>query len=233
MLIYPSNIKMVVLTIVTQKNGETVYFDEPIPQAHFMKLISCSLYNSWHTLKREGSAVLGDEKKDPSVSVAKIPPGHYNLERVSKVIDGLFEKYQYRQLETEINTPGAILEIKNFGAKKITLDRDLANLLGINRVLDLTTHVKNLRYPTTYFIHCNLIDKNQNFLNNKKTDVLAKLDLKGKPYEKVSYESSTHEPFRECSTRSHVKSITLSVRDQDGELFDFKGFNLEFVLEIN
>ena len=41
----------------------TVYFDEPIPQIHFMKLISCSLYNRWHTLKREGSAVLGDEKK--------------------------------------------------------------------------------------------------------------------------------------------------------------------------
>ena len=175
---------MVVLTIATQKNGETVYFDEPIPQVHFMKLISCSLYNSWHTLKREGSAELGG-KKDPSVSVSKIPPGHYNLEGVAKVIDGLFEKYQYRQLETEINTPVAILEIKNLGAEKITLDRDLANLLGINRVLDLTTHVKNLRYPTTYFIHCNLIDKNQNFLNNKKSDVLAKLDLKGKPKSKL------------------------------------------------
>ena len=209
---------------------ERLYFDEPIPQVHFMKLISCSLYNSWHTLKREGSAELGDEKKkDPSVSVSKILPGHYNLEGVTKVIDCLYEKYQYRQSETEINTPVAILEIKNLEAKKITLDRDLANLLGINRVLDLTTHVKNLRYPTTYFIHCNLIDKNQNFLNNKKSDVLAKLDLKGKPCEKVSYESSTHEPFRECLTDSHVQSITVSVRDQDGELFDFKGFNLEFV----
>ena len=223
---------MVVLTIVTQKNGETVYFDEPIPQAHFMKLISCSLYNSWHTLKREGSAVLGDEKKDPSVSVTKIPPGHYNLEDVKKVIDGLFQKYQYRQIEAEINTPVAILEIKNFGAKKITLDRDLANLLGINRVLDLEKHVKNLTYPTTYFIHCNLIDKNQNVLNNKRSDVLAKLDLKGKPYEKVSYEASTHEPFRECSTDLHVKSITISVRNHDGELFDFNGFPLELVLEI-
>ena len=38
--------KMVVLTIVTQKNGEAIFFDEPIPQVHFMKLISCSLYNS-------------------------------------------------------------------------------------------------------------------------------------------------------------------------------------------
>ena len=71
-----SNIKMVVLTIVTQNNGETVYFDEPIPQVHFMKLISCSLYNSWHNLKKEGGAALGDEKKDPSVSITKIPPGH-------------------------------------------------------------------------------------------------------------------------------------------------------------
>ena len=224
---------MVVLTIVTQKNGETVYFDEPIPQVHFMKLISCSLYNSWHTLKIEGSAVLGDEKKDPSVSASKIPPGHYNLKAVAKVIDGLFEKYQYRQIETVINTPLAVLEIKNFGAKKITLDHDLANLLGINRVLDLTTHVKNLRYPTTYFIHCNLIDKNENFLNNKKTDLLAKIDLKGKPYEKVSYVVYTHEPFRECSTDSYVKSITVSVRNHDGELFDFNGLPFEFVLEIN
>ena len=217
---------MVVITIVTQKNGETIYFDEPFFQVHFMKLISCSLYNSWHTLKREGSAVLGDEKKDPSVSVSKIPPGHYNLEDMAKIIEGLFEKYQYHQLKTKITPPGAILEIKNLGTKKITLDRDLANLL------DLTTYVKNLRYPTTYFIHCNLIDKNKNFLNFKKKDLLAKVDIKGKPYEKISYGDTKHECFRECSTSSHVNNITLSVRDQDGELFDFKGFNLEFVFEI-
>ena len=75
---------MVVITIVTQKNGETIFFDEPIPEVHFMKFISCSLYNSWDTLKREGSAVLGDEKRDPSVSVGRIPAGHYNLESMTK-----------------------------------------------------------------------------------------------------------------------------------------------------
>ena len=63
---------MVVLTLVTQKNGETVYFDEPIPQVHFMKLLSCSLYNSWDTLKNEGSAGLVDQKLNPSGSIAKI-----------------------------------------------------------------------------------------------------------------------------------------------------------------
>ena len=53
---------MVVLTILTQNNGETIFFDEPIPQVHFMKLISCSLYNSWDTLKRESIAILRDDK---------------------------------------------------------------------------------------------------------------------------------------------------------------------------
>ena len=44
---------MVVLTVLTYKNGETIYFEDPIPRVHFMKLISCSLFNSWDTLKKK------------------------------------------------------------------------------------------------------------------------------------------------------------------------------------
>ena len=40
------------------------------------------------------------------------------------------------------------------------------------------------------------------------------------------------QPTRDCSTSSHVNSSTLRVRDQDGKLFDFKGFPIEFELEI-
>ena len=105
---------MVVLTIVTQKNGETIFFDESIPQVHFMKLISCSMYNSWDTLKREGSAVLGDEKKDPSVSVGRIPTGHYNLESMAEAIKNIFERYKY-DLVTKTNTAFGQLEIANKG----------------------------------------------------------------------------------------------------------------------
>ena len=75
---------MVVLTIVTQENGETIYFEDPIPKVHFMKLISCSLFNSWDTLKKEGSATLGDKDKDKALSISKLLPGHYSLERIGK-----------------------------------------------------------------------------------------------------------------------------------------------------
>ena len=54
---------MVVLTLVTQTNGQTFSFVEPIPQVHFMKLLSCSMYNSWDTLKNGGSASLEGVKK--------------------------------------------------------------------------------------------------------------------------------------------------------------------------
>jgi len=224
---------MVVLTIVTQENGETIYFQDPIPKVHFMKLISCSLFNSWDTLKNEGSASLGDKNKDKALSISKLPPGHYNLESLAKKIDGLFDKYGYKQLETEINQPVGQLVIKNFGAKPIELDRDLANLLGIGRKLNLITFVKRLTYPTTYFIHCDLIDKEKNLFNSKKSDVLALFDIKGKPFEKVSYHGSSQQVLRDCSTDKFINSITISVKDENGELFDFKGFPLLFELELN
>ena len=82
-----------------------------------------------------------------------------------------------------------MFQINNFGAKPITFNRDFANIFGINDVLELKTNVKRLRYPTTYFIHCDLIDKNCNFFNSKKSDLLTKIDVKGKRYEKVRYDA--------------------------------------------
>ena len=109
---------MVVLTIVTQNNGETIFFDEPVPQVHFIKLISCSLYNSWDTLKTENIAMLGDKKSTLQVNVPKINPEHYTLENLAKVIKDLFSKYNKYQIETQINTSEAMLQIKTLEEKK-------------------------------------------------------------------------------------------------------------------
>jgi len=223
---------MVVLTLVTEKNGETIYFDHNIPQVHFIKLISCSLYNSWDTLKKEGSAGLGDINSHVGVSIGKIPPGHYDLESFGKAINKIFADRNVT-LQTEINKPFGQLVIYNTTGKNIELDNDLANLLGIKRKLDLITYVKQITAPTAYFIHCDLIDKTQNLFNRRRSDLLAVVDVKGKPYEKVTYHSSPQQVLRECSTDKVINSITLSVKDENGELFDFKGLPLAFELELN
>ena len=72
---------------------ERLYFDGPLPKVHFMKLLSCSLYNSWDTLTNEGSAGLVDEKNNSSGSISKLAAGNYDL-------DSLGKKYQICSLNT-------------------------------------------------------------------------------------------------------------------------------------
>ena len=223
---------MVVLTIVTQKNGGTVYFDVPLPKVHFMKLLSCSLYNSWDT--HEGRAGLDDRKLNPDKSVSLLPAGYYDLDSLSKKITDLFSDFNYNGFEIEKNTPFGQLIIKNMGKSRISFGGDLAKLIGTENYLpSMMTIIKQISSRTAYFIHCDLIDKTNNLFNATRSDILAKFDIKGKPYQKIRYDASSQQPFRDCSTDKHVNSITLSVRNQDGELFDFKGMPIEYELELN
>ena len=106
--------KMVFLTIVIQKNGETVFLDQSIPQVDFMKLISCSLYNSWDTLKNEGT--LSIVESDNSVKVSEIPPGHYTLEAVAKQMEESLTKHIY-EVSADAYLPLGQLIITNHGRK--------------------------------------------------------------------------------------------------------------------
>ena len=198
---------MVVLTVVAQNNGETLHFVKSIPKVNIMRFVSCSLFNSWNTLQNEGEASLRDEKKDVSVSVSKIHPGHYDLESLAKEITNLFSQYNYNGLQTEANTPLGQLAINNFGRKQINLDRDLAKLSGIGRTLLLKIIMKQLTSPTTYFIHCDLIDKNQNLFNGKQSDILAKFDIRGKPYEIINYIYPPDQILRDSSTEFQLIMI--------------------------
>ena len=137
---------------------------------------------------------------------------------------------------TETNKPNSVLKISRLTPiipNEIKVSHDLALLIGTTTTLSQDEYIKKLNSPSTYFFHCDLIDKSENFQNSKKSDLLATFDIKGKPYEKVTYYASPQQPLRDCSTDSHVNSITVGVRDQDGELFDFKGLPLEFQFEIN
>ena len=115
------------------------------------------------------------------MSVGRIPAGHYNLENMAERIKNIFARYNYA-LATKTNTPFGQLDIVNIGSgttiRPINLDRDLAALFGIGRKINIEVFVKFLKYPTAYFIHCDLIDRNLNFINNKKSDLLAKIDVK-------------------------------------------------------
>ena len=82
---------MVVLTVVTHSNPHTVYFDQPIPQPNYIRLLSCSLYNSWYNLKKEGEIIIfPDGKKDKDkANIVKFTPGYYTIEELEKELKSL------------------------------------------------------------------------------------------------------------------------------------------------
>ena len=142
-------------------------------------------------------------------------------------------KYTY-EISADTYSPLGQLVITNHGKKLLRIDRDLAIFLAISREMKKEKIiVQQIIKPMVHFIYCDLIDRDQNFLNNKRSDLLAKIDVKGKPYEKVRCDASPQQPFRDCSTSSHVNSITLSVRGEDGELVYFNDMPIEFELEMN
>jgi len=234
---------MVVLTIAAQKNGETIYFDDlnqqvtvnfdqPIPKVHYMRLVSCSLYNSWHNLKRAGQ-ISSDRA---GIRVAKIPQGNYNLASLVKELkSSIREKKGGIDFQIEAGNPNSALKLFNpvHDTHPINISQALASLLGTGTELGGSTYVKKLNTPSAYFIHCNLIDKTKNFFNGKRSDVLAKIDIRDAPYDKVTFPSLPQDVSRECSTGEFVNKITLSVKDEDSEMFDFNGLPIEFVLELN
>ena len=225
----------------------TVYFDEPIPQVHFMRLVSCSLYNSWHNLKAVGLLTI----KQTSKTVASIPEGNYTVTSLAKELMESFKEYKTPvKMEIDTNTPNSVMKIQTSVAKpviqqqgsialkpnsnrEISVSHTLARFIGVGTQLPEVSYIKKLNSPSAYFIHCDLIDRTKNFFNGKRSDVLAKFDIRGLPYGKFTYPSLPQEALRECSTGQEVKQITLSVKDESGEMFDFKGLPLEFVLEIN
>ena len=65
-----------------------------------------------------------------------------------------------------------------------------------------------MKSPTTYFIHCDLVDKEQNLLNGKPSTVLQTFDITGKPYEKVFYQSSPQHILCDISADKHITNMS-------------------------
>ena len=77
---------MVLLTVVTTSNPHTLYFDHPIEKPNYIRLLSASLYNSWHNLKEEATIYANNPNKTLEV---KFLPGHYTIDSLVNAFNDL------------------------------------------------------------------------------------------------------------------------------------------------
>ena len=218
---------MVLLTIFTTSNPHTLYFDHPIEKPSYIRLLSASLYNSWHNLKDE--AVIYADTPNNTLDT-KILPGHYTLDGLVNTFNDLSTNNPKFVITAKAHTPIAIMVIHKGNAR---FSHGLLQLLGLSQLSPITLD-QRLTSPTTYFVHCDLMDKKQNLLNGKPSTVLARFDIRGQAFEKVHYQTPQPHVLRDTDSGDYdVNSITLSVKDEKGNLFDFNNHPLEFELEIN
>ena len=209
---------------------QPVYFDHDNANPNYIRLLSASLYNSWYNLKKKNGAISSLPDGNGSSSVIPLAAGNYT-------IDFLAEEFNMKNIKSNLkliaktNTQIGSMVINN--PDNLRFSVNLVELLGVNHLLAQITTIKRLNSPTTYFIHCDLVDKDQNLLNGKAPTVLARFEIRGKPFEKVNYQTTQQHVLCDASSCNYANSITLSVRDENNNLFDFNEMPLEFEVEIN
>ena len=116
---------------------------------------------------------------------------------------------------------------------KFTLSNNLKVLFGVVFQVNSNILIENsIKKILTLFTATWLTKKNK--LNGKQSTLFAKLHVKGMPYNKTTCQTAQQHVLRDTSTGDYdVNSLTISVQDEKGNLFDFNGMPLEFELEIN
>ena len=232
---------MVLLTVVTNSNPHTLYFDHPIEKPNSIRLLSASLYNSWYNLADNGTMSVRlasgggfQSSGGGSPTYVSITAGYYTPESMAKAITEAFKAHNIT-INVETRTSLGVMNILNPKNKySFTLSNNLKELFGVVSQVNANILVRRFNSKNSYFIHSDLVDKRQNLLNGKPSTLFVKLDVKGQPYTKVTYQAIQPHVLRDTSSGDYdVNSITLSVQDKNGNMFDFNGMPLEFEVEIN
>ena len=163
-----------------------------------------------------------------------ITAGYYTPESMAKAITEAFKKKNI-DIAVETRTSLGVMNILNpKNTYLFTLSNNLKTLFGVSLQVNANILVRRFNSKNSYFIHSDLVDKRQNLLNGKPSTLFAKLDVKGQPYTKITYQTPQPHVLRDTDSGDYdVNSITISVQDEKGNLFDFNGMPLKFELEIN
>ena len=109
---------MTILTIITNSNDHTVYLKEPIKNFQFIKLVSCSLYNS-----------LTNNYDNISQSHIEIPHGHHTPQSMLY----LFKIINY---SSKMRSPQGILVLPGPADKRITgVTQNLRELFSLDPII--------------------------------------------------------------------------------------------------
>ena len=112
---------MTILTIITNANDVIIYFENPLERGfEYIRLISCSLFNSWYNLKEKGE--IGFVDNSGITTTKKIPPGNYSLSSIGKKLQEIFAD---EGVEVKFDDASGTIVIENPLNKSVLFDHEL------------------------------------------------------------------------------------------------------------
>ena len=122
---------------------------------------------------------------------------------------------------------------KNKNTAGFWFDEDLATMLDVSPGEMAGEHfISRLSLPNSYYIHCDLVHKYLNLHNGEPSDILACIPISGNPQERVTYPQNFQNNSRNAEPLQFANSVTLTVKDENANAFDFSGLPMHFELEI-
>ena len=92
--------------------------------------------------------------------------------------------------------------------------------------------ISRLDLPNNYYIHCELVSKDLKLHNGEPSDILACIPISGNPQERVTYPQKFRNNSRHAEPLQFANSVTLTVKDENSNAFDFLGLPMHFELGI-
>ena len=202
-----------IVFLESDKNNFTTYLNPPI-KARKVRLVSCSLYNSWYNL------IGGEVTASGSPPMTKIPDSHYTPITLAKEL----AKHGYT-LTTGL--PHEMTFKRNVTTSTgLGVDNPLVKLLGCDYTLTGGNAVSvDWKVPSGYEVYCNLV---HSYHEGKPSHLMSKFPPKGNPFDLVEYTPISLNYDLSCDLVSEVQ-ITIKV---DGEVVNFNGRKINLVLEF-
>ena len=130
---------MVILTVVTTENPHTVYFDQPIKKPSYIRLLSCSLYNSWNSLEKDG-IIFYKKGNAQDEETHYLRMGNYSLDDIGDIFQKGFPDKDFFTVEKGITGRSLIIKANKDKIGKFRLNESLPNPLA--PVPPITTRAK-------------------------------------------------------------------------------------------
>ena len=115
---------MVLLTIVTNWNHHTLYFDHP----SYTHLLSASIYNLWNNLKEE-AVISTTAGANGTTTKVNLLPGHYTIDSLVNEFNKVQKIKPNLKLTAIANTPVGSMTI--FNPNNVKFSNNLLDLLAL------------------------------------------------------------------------------------------------------